>query len=367
MGRGLTGLRLRLIGLFVLLALAVASVMILAVHRFSSEQIMRIAMASGFSEAEAQAMFNRYIGGVLLVGAAIGVALGGLAAWWLLRRVLRPLDRLAAATRAIAGGDLATRVPPAPDEELKVLGDAFNAMASSLERGEALRRRLVEDVAHELRTPLTSVQGYLEAMADGIVEPTPAMVRAVHEEIVRITRLVEDLDRLGRGPDTTMSRIARQPTDLEAIVRQVAAIHEPRLATRGMSLKIVTSANLPMVSADPDAIRQVLTNLLENAGRYADDGGRIAIVLADESEVGVTCAVENDGPTIPASELPLVWERLYRVDQSRSRRSGGSGIGLAIVRQIVEQHGGSVGASSADGHTRVWFSLPVIEPGGTNP
>ncbi|HEX2141972.1 MAG TPA: HAMP domain-containing protein, partial [Candidatus Limnocylindria bacterium] len=156
-------LRLRLIGLFVLLALAVAMVMILAVQRFGSEQIMHLAMEAGASEAEAQAMFDQYVGQVLLIGAGVGVVLGGLAAWWLLRRVLRPLERLTDATRAIAAGDFAARVPDAPDPELQRLADAFNQMAATLERVEQLRRSLVEDVAHELRTPLTSLQGYLEA------------------------------------------------------------------------------------------------------------------------------------------------------------------------------------------------------------
>lgn len=350
-------LRLRLIGLFILLALAVAAVMIVAVQRFGSEQIMKLAMESGSSEAEARAMFDTYIGGVLLIGAGVSVALGSLAAWWLLRRILRPLERLTGATRAIAAGDLAARVPAAPDPEFQRLGDSFNAMASALEHAEDLRRRLVEDLAHELRTPLTSLQGYLEALADGVVEATPEILRTVHEEIVRISRLVEELDRLARSGSASLVR-SRAPFDLGGLVRRVSAIYAPELDGRSIALRLEIADGLPPVAGDQDAIGQVMTNLLRNAARYTNDGGEVMIEVGADGGGHVRCAVENTGPEIPSAELPLIWERLYRVDPSRARSSGGAGIGLAIVRQIVEEHGGRVGATSADGRTRIWFELP---------
>jgi Signal transduction histidine kinase, nitrate/nitrite-specific len=145
-------LRLRLISMFVILTLVVAGAMIVAVQRFSSEQVMHLAMQAGSSPAEAQAMFDQYVGRVLLVGAGLGLLLSSLAAWWLLRRILRPLQRLTDATRAIAQGDLAARVPAPPDPELRVLAASFNQMAATLQRVEELRRSLVEDVAHELRS-----------------------------------------------------------------------------------------------------------------------------------------------------------------------------------------------------------------------
>jgi len=350
-------LRLRLIGLWVLMALVVAAVMILAVQRFGSEQIMHLAMEAGASEEEAQAMFDEYVGQVLLIGAGVGVALGGLAAWWLLRRILSPLDRMADASRAIAAGDLAARVPAAPDPELQRLTDAFNAMAATLERVEELRRALVEDVAHELRTPLTSLQGYLEAMADGVVEPSPEMLRTVHEEIVRLTRLVEGLDQLARG-EAGHREQARAEVDLAQLVERAVAIQSPELASRRIGIRVQDAASLPRLLAEPDAIGQVLSNLMQNAARYTDDGGEIVVRLREEGG-WVRCAVENTGGEIPPTELPLIWERLHRVDPSRARASGGAGIGLAIVRQIVESHGGQVGAASADGRTSIWFRLPV--------
>jgi two-component system sensor histidine kinase BaeS len=354
-------LRLRLIGLWVLLALVMAVIMFVAVARFSSKQVMELAMAAGSSETEAQAMFDQYVGQVLILGAAVGLVLGALAASWLLRRLLRPLERLTEATRAIAAGDLAARVPPAPDPELQRLADAFNQMAASLERVEQLRRTLVEDVAHELRTPLTSLQGYTEAMADGVVEPSPDMLRTVNEEIVRLTRLVDGLDELARGERGEPVQ-ARAEVDLAALVQRAVHIQSPELASRRIRVRVEDAASLPTLLAEPDAIGQVVSNLMQNAARYTDDGGEIVIRVGEKGG-WVRCAIENTGSEIPAADLPLIWERLYRVDPSRTRASGGAGIGLAIVRQVVEAHGGQVGASSEGGRTEIWFQLPAATAG----
>jgi two-component system, OmpR family, sensor histidine kinase BaeS len=350
-------LRLRLIGLVVALALVVAVVMIMAVERFSSDQIMQLATQSGASPAEAQAMFDQYVSRVLFIGAGLGVVLGALTAWWVLRRILRPLERLTAASRAIAAGDLAVRVPDPPDPELRGLADAFNQMAATLERVEQLRRTLVENVAHELRTPLTSLQGYTEALADGVIEPTPEMLRTVHEEIVRLTHLVEELDQLARGERGEREQ-ARAEVDLAAIVQRAVAIASPELASRRITIRVEDAASLPRLLAEPDAIGQVVSNLMQNAARYTNDGGMVVVRLRAEGD-WVRCEIENTGGEIPAAELPYIWERLYRVDPSRTRATGGSGIGLAIVRQIIEAHGGQVGARSANGRTEIWFRLPV--------
>jgi two-component system sensor histidine kinase BaeS len=320
-------------------------------------------MEGGLSPTEAQAMFDASVSRVLLVGAGAGLVLGLVAAWWLLRRILGPLERLIAAARAIGAGDLAARVPPAPDPELQRLADAFNQMAAALERVELLRRTLVEDVAHELRTPLTSLQGYTEAMADGVVEPTPDMLRTVHEEIVRLGRLVEGLDQLARS-ERDAPRTIRAPEhaaaeiDLSDIVRRIIQIHAPELEARRIRLDLAADGVLPILRGDPDGIGQVVSNLMQNAARYTDDGGEIMVRLSID-DGWVRCSVENTGAGIPADELPFIWERLYRVDRSRTRASGGAGIGLAIVRQIVEAHGGQVGASTKDGRTRIWFRLPA--------
>ncbi|MEP6681432.1 MAG: ATP-binding protein [Chloroflexota bacterium] len=357
----MTSLRARLIALFVLLSLLVAGVIVFAVLQFSAEQVMHLIMQGAHTPEQAQAMFDQYVVRVLLIGAAAGILLGSLAAWWLVRRLMRPLEQLTDASRSIAVGDLAARVNEPPDPELRRLAQSFNRMAATLQRAEELRRALVEDVAHELRTPLTSLRGYTEALADGVVEPTPQMLRTVHEEIERLTRLVEELDQLARGEPGEQS-VVRAEVDLAAIVRQRLELVSPELAHRRIDVRVEDAEALPALRADADAIGQVVTNLVQNAERYTEDGGTITVRLGAHGK-RLRCAIENSGSEIPLDQLPLIWERLHRVDRSRTRASGGAGIGLAIVRQIVEAHGGSVGASSRDGRTEVWFSLPIAAGG----
>jgi two-component system, OmpR family, sensor histidine kinase BaeS len=350
-------LRARLIGLFVLVSLLVAGVIVFAVMQFSADAIMKMAMEGADSPEEARAMFDAYVARVLVIAAATGIGLGTLASVWLVGRLMRPLEQLTDAARSIAVGDLAARVAEPPDPELRRLAREFNRMAATLQRVEELRRSLVEDVAHELRTPLTSLRGYTEALADGVVEPTPAMLRTLHDEIERLTRLVEGLDQLARG-ERGERTLARAEVDLASIVRRTLEIVSPELAQRRIEVRLDGAATLPALEADPDAIGQVVTNLVQNAARYTDDGGMITVRLRSEGD-WLRFAIENTGSQIPADELPLIWERLHRLDRSRARASGGAGIGLAIVRQIVEAHGGTVGATSADGRTEVWFRLPV--------
>lgn len=355
----MASLRARLVVVFVLLSLVVAGVIVVAVLLFSAEQVMHMTMEGAETPEEAQAMFDEYVARVLIIGAGAGILLGSLAAWWLIRRLMRPLEQLTAATRSIAGGDLAARVTEPPDPELRGLATSFNQMASTLERVEELRRSLVEDVAHELRTPLTTLRGYTEALADGVVEPTPDMLRTINEEIERLTRLVEGLDQMARGERDLRTR-ARAEIDLAAVVRRALELAAPELSQRNIAVRVEDEESVPRLMADPDAIGQVVSNLVQNAGRYTDDDGMITVRLRVEDGGWLRCTVENTGPSIPAEQLPLIWERLYRTDASRARTSGGAGIGLAIVRQIVEAHGGTVGASSGEGRTAIWFRLPAM-------
>lgn len=352
----------RLLGLFVILSLLVAGVIVLAVLQFSAEQVMHLLVQGAGTAEQARAMFDQYVVRVMLIGALAGIVLGSLAAWWLVRRLMRPLQQLTEASQSIAVGDLAARVPEPPDSELRRLAQSFNRMAGALQRTEQLRRALVEDVAHELRTPLTSLRGYTEALADGVAEPTPEMLHTVHEEIERLTRLVEALDQLARGERRERSR-AEGDVDLASIVRRTLELVSPELARRQIAIEVLEPPALPHVRGDADAIGQVVANLVQNAERYTDDGGRITVRLAASSG-SLRCAIENTGAEIPPDEVELIWERLHRVDRSRARASGGAGIGLAIVRQIIAAHQGQVGASSAGGHTEIWFSLPVANPAG---
>jgi len=350
-------LRVRLVLAMLATSLIVAGVMLIAVRWYSTEQITFLLMEGVHSEAEARAMADENVARVAVIGAVAGLILGGVSAWWLSRRVLRPLARLTEATHLVAAGNLAARIPLPSDRELRDVAHSFNQMAATLERVEQLRTALVEDVAHELRTPLTSLRGYTEALADGVVEPSTEMLRTVHEEIERLTRLVESLDMLARN-DAVTRDLARAEVDLGDLIRRALALVAPELATRSIIVRFDESPALPRLDADPDSIGQVVSNLVQNAARYTTDGGDISVRLESEGTT-IRCAIANTGPEIPSAELPLIWERLHRVDRSRARATGGAGIGLAIVRQIIEAHGGEVGARSELGRTEIWFRLPA--------
>jgi two-component system sensor histidine kinase BaeS len=353
-------LQTRLILAVVLTSLLVAAVIVVAVQWFSMQRLAELLMEGVTSAEEADAMVDEYVGSVVAIAAIAAVALGGLTAWWLVRRVLRPLDRLSEGTRRIAEGDLATRVAVPPDAELAAVAGSFNRMAATLERVEERRRALVEDVAHELRTPLTTLRGYTEALAEGIVEPTPDMLRTVHHEIERLTRLVEGLDALARD-DAIARRQVVAEVRLDDVVRRALALAHPELRSRRIRVDLHADELLPPLLADPDGVGQVVANLVQNAVVYTGEGGEITVRLTADG-AAVRCEIANTGPEIPPDELPLIWERLHRVDPSRTRATGGAGIGLAIVREIVERHRGEVGAASGGGWTSIWFRLPADAP-----
>src|SRR5919204_56856 len=250
---------------------------------------------------------------------------------------------------------LGARVTTDGPEEIASLARSFNRMAERLEEHERERTDFVANAAHELRTPLTNLQGYLEALRDGVVEPSRESFASLHEEADRLVRLARSLDDLARG-DLEGGAPRRRSVDLYAAVAASVELVAPVLERRGVALEVRVPAALTG-SADPDHLAQVLANLLQNAVRYTPEGGRVS-VSAERQNGQVRIAVANTGDGIPPTELERVFERFYRVEKSRDRSRGGAGIGLAIVKQLVELGGGRVGAESRAGTTRIWFSLP---------
>jgi signal transduction histidine kinase len=268
----------------------------------------------------------------------------------------RPLDEISGAARRIADGDYAARVPREGPEELASLADSFNQMAASLERQEQMRRDFIANAAHELRTPLTNLQGYLEALRDGVIVADAATYESLHEEADRLVRLSRSLDALAEG-DADTSPATRIELDLAAAIRSAIDLAAPAIERAGLRLETGLPPSLP-ARADPDRVAQVLANLLSNAIRYTARGGLVT-VRAERRPADVLVSVTNTGDSIPADDLDRVFERFYRVEKSRDRARGGAGIGLAIVKQLVESGGGRVGAESAEGQTRFWFSIPA--------
>ena len=292
------------------------------------------------------------------------------------RRILRPIEALTAAARKMEKGDLSQRVEVKSGDEIGQLAHAFNAMADGLARLEQLRRNMVTDVAHELRTPLSNIRGYLEAMRDGVTKPSPVLIDSLYEEAMLLNRLVDDLQELALA-EAGQLKLVRQPVALAEIVEKVVNIIQPQVNGKGLTIGIDLPADLPLVDADPDRVGQILRNLLTNAVNYTPPGGQITVaarpvlsaaevaVGADTSatlSTGVEVSVRDTGIGIAPEHLPYIFERFYRADKSRARATGGAGVGLTIVKQLVEAHGGRVWAESTPGSgAMLGFTLPVSE------
>ena len=310
--------------------------------------------ADGHPADASQAMFDASVGRVVVVGLVVAIVVGGALSALLATRIARPLGEIERAARQIADGDYAARVPRQGPDELTGLADSFNEMASSLQEQERLRREFIANAAHELRTPLTNLQGYLEALRDEVIPADRATFESLWDEAERLVRLSRSLDVLAEG-DSLADRLEQCELDVATAVRSAAELVAPSMAQCGLAFDLELASSLP-ARADPDALAQILGNLLQNAIRYTPRGGSVRL-LGKLLSNRVVVSVTNSGPGIPPEDLPHVFERFYRVEKSRDAALGGAGIGLAIVRQLVESCGGSVGADSRDGMTRFWFSL----------
>ena len=295
----------------------------------------------------------------LLLATGAGLLAAVVASYLFSSRIVAPVRRLARASRRIATGHYAERVPSGGSDELADLGASFNLMASSLEEVERRRLALIGDVAHELRTPLSTIEGYAEGLLDGVVEASPETYALLHREAGRLRRLVDDLQELSRAEAMQLTLRPRTLAPGQLVDAAVSRLR-PLLEDKGISLAVEMPDRLPDVLADEDRSVQVLTNLLGNAARYTPTGGRVTLSVR---RVGayVELAVADTGVGVDPKHLPHLFERFYRVDQSRSRAGGGSGIGLTISKHLVEAQGGTIRAESpgvGQGSTFA-FTLPV--------
>ncbi len=311
---------------------------------------------AGDSAEHARAMYDELVTTVVIVAIVVAALASMALAVWLARMLARPLAQVGRAARQIAEGDFAARVPREGPEELVSLADSFNQMAVSLERQEQLRRDFIANAAHELRTPLTNLQGYIEALRDDVIQADRATYDSLWDEAERLVRLSRSLDALAQG-DASAGPPAVVELDLATAIRGALELAQPTLDRAGLAVVVDLPDGLP-ARANPDHLAQVLANLLSNAARYTPSGGTVT-VRAQRRPSDLLVSVANTGEGIPADDLERVFERFYRVEKSRDRARGGAGIGLAIVKQLVEAAGGRVGAESHDGLTRFWFSLPA--------
>ncbi len=315
----------------------------------------RLAMFQSFRSGVNEALAVAAVAALL---AAVGVSL------WMSRTIVAPVQTLTHASLRIADGHYDQRVGGsggAPDsaDELAQLAHAFDQMAERLEHTEQMRSQLLGDVSHELRTPLTVIRGTMEALQDGVLPAEPATFAQVELEAERLQRLVSDLQELSRV-EAGAYTLEHNPISIETLVQTAVQRLGRQFQQKQIALTAYVSPSLPAVQGDQDRLLQVLLNLLSNASQYTPAGGEVRL-QAERHGDEVVISVKDNGIGIPKEHIGQLFTRFYRVDKSRSRQGGGSGIGLTIAKYLVEAHGGRIWAESpgAGQGSTFAFALPI--------
>ncbi len=305
----------------------------------------------------------------IAVAAAVALVVAVVASWWVTRVLTRPIDAMTTAARQFAAGNREARTGESGPGELGELAHAFNGMADTVARSERDRRNLTADVAHELRTPLAVLQAGLEELRDGLVEPTGEGLARLHDQSLRLGRIVQDLAELSAAEGLAAAEAAessamRAEVDLGQVVADALAGHDPQLRAAG--LVVVRELSGPaVVRADSDRLHQAVGNLLANVARYCRPGDEARVTVRPDGG-DVVLVVADTGPGLPADEVPHVFDRLWR--GRGTEHIAGSGIGLAVVREIVVAHGGTIDARSpAGGGLTVTIRLPSVPSSGSSP
>jgi two-component system sensor histidine kinase BaeS len=312
-----------------------------------------------FSYSDQELSFINSLNLLLLWVTLAALALAAGLGLFMARRITVPLGRISLATQRIAGGHRDVTIAEKTNvRELDGIARAVNDLSRSLGEQEALRRRLTADMAHELRTPLATLQSHLEALVDGVWEADPARLAGLHGEILRINRMVADMENLARYESDSLD-LTKSAVDLVAVAITIVANHEPQFRMNEVDLAFSSDLTAAPIQADSDKLSQAVINLLSNALKFTPSGGFVRVrVGATDGEAFLS--VSDTGVGIAPEDLPFVFERFYRADSSRTRATGGSGIGLAITRAIVEAHGGSITAASELGKgSEFRISLPL--------
>ena len=292
-----------------------------------------------------------------ILSIAVGASAAGAVSYISSKRITQPVKQMKQITQKFAAGDLAERVPESDIPELNQLSVSFNSMANSIGDVEQRRRELISDLTHELRTPLTVMRGYLEELAENRIVGTPELYLRLIRETRRLERLIHDLQELSKAEAGYLS-IDSQPLELCPLLRSLVERFADQLLEEGPRLELQCSPEIPAVLADHDRTEQILVNLLGNAIRYTQIGS--IVVKATKINHQVWISVSDTGVGIAAEDLPFVFERFWRADRSRASHSGGTGIGLAIARRLVELQGGKIEVKSELGKGSVFrFCLPV--------
>lgn len=318
----------------------------------------------------------RSIGVFLLWGSLLACSAALILTALLARRLTAPIRVLVAETHRIGTGDFSGGIEMPSQGEFTVLANALNGMAQDLGRAEAFRRNFVADIAHELRTPLSNIRGYVEAVEDGLVSPDSA-IETIKDDAVLLHRLVDDLQELATADAGALAMAYRLVNPVELLEKALVSM-KSAAGSSGVRIELVKPEKpLPEMVVDSQRITQVLRNLLENAIVHTAEGGAITVGVVHQpggaqsppesppagAEGRIVITVDDAGPGVPEEELDRIFERFHRVDKSRTRATGGSGLGLTISRHLVEAHGGLIHASNRrEGGTRFTIELPLVPP-----
>lgn len=308
------------------------------------------------SPKPAHAMFIGAVHRYLLWASLAAMVLAVLLSFLMMRRVLAPLTRMTAISREIAAGNFAVRAEAVTVDEVGQLARAFNRMSESLEKIENLRRTLMIDVAHELRTPLTNIRGYLEALNDGVLPPKIETFSLLQSETLRLVQLVEDVLQLARA-DAARGNLNLETVDLCEIIKKALEAFSRMFAQNAITVRAHIPEEPVRVLLDRDRVTRVLRNLTDNAAQYTPKNGEVEVRIETESGKVWIDFINSVDELLP-QDLPYIFERFYRGEKSRSRQHGGAGIGLAIVKELVEAHGGSVSAELLEERIRIRVELP---------
>ncbi len=312
--------------------------------------------ASVQQENETDAFFLRGQYVSLALSGLIAIALSAVAAYIIARQLLGPIKRLEAGAKTMASGNYAARIRQDRTDELGQLIGHYNTLAATLEQTAKTEREWISNTSHELQTPLAVLRAQIEALQDGIRQPDEKTLTEMHGALMRLSRLVQDIKTLSYAREAELTTHLAQE-NLSQIAEEAAETARPKLSSKGIELEL----NLPpeiLVSCERGQIRQVIDNLLENASRYTDGPGQVRMVLHDDGN-DVLLTVDDTPPAAPASDVQRLFDRFYRVEGSRSRAYGGSGLGLSVCKAIIEAHGGTISAGQSDmGGLQITIRLP---------
>lgn len=277
----------------------------------------------------------------------------------LVRRFVNPLADVIYAARAVANGNLSTRIETQGPQDLRSLSESFNEMASSLERNDRERREMLADVAHELRTPLSVIRGRLEGIIDGVYQENGSQVSLALEQTYILERLIEDL-RLLTLAETRQLQFDKRNVDVGQLIESTIEMFSAEASEKNIALAFNEKNGNLFATLDPQRFEQVMSNLIGNALRYVNEGGKVW-VTANEINDSLKITVNDNGTGIPEEDLPFIFDRFWRKDKSRSRASGGTGLGLAIAKHLIEAQGGTIEARNLDeGGLQVAIKLKKI-------